>query len=379
MGTRTIAVAVVFAFAAGISLSSHAQAPAPRTLKMQSTWPASITLQEHFKTFAERLEKLTSGSLKIEAMAAGQIVPPFEVLDDTNRKVLDGWHAIAYYWVGKNPAAALFAGPPGGPFGMDHMDYLGWLYVGGGLEMWRDFYQNDLKLNVIPFPAHPSSPQALGWFKKPLKSVADFKGMKCRQTGLNAEVYAKLGQSVVNMPGGEIVPAAQRGVIDCAEWVGGVEDLRLGLPQVFKYHYTPGMHENNSIGELGFNLDVWKSFTPQQQEAANSAVKDTFITWITRWQKQNADAMEEMVQKHGARILRTPPDILLASLKAWDEVAKENSDKSPTFKKVYESQREYAAKVVPAKRYLFPPYSFAANYYWPQTDKPAAGKKAAGR
>ncbi len=372
MDKRTIAVAVVFAFAAGISLSSHAQAPASRTLKMQSTWPASITLQEHFKIFAERLEKLTSGSLKIEAMAAGQIVPAFEVLDATNRKVLDGWHAIAYYWVGKNPAAALFAGPPGGPFGMDHMDYLGWLYVGGGLEMWRDFYQNDLKLNVIPFPAHPSSPQALGWFKKPLKSVADFKGMKCRQTGLNAEVYAKLGQSVVNMPGGEIVPAAQRGVIDCAEWVGGVEDLRLGLPQVFKYHYTPGMHENNSIGELGFNLDVWKSFTPQQQEAANSAVKDTFITWITRWQKQNADAMEEMVQKHGARILRTPPDILLATLRAWDEVAKENSDKSPTFKKVYESQREYAAKVVPAKRYMFPPYSFAANYYWPQETKPGS-------
>jgi TRAP-type mannitol/chloroaromatic compound transport system substrate-binding protein len=379
MSKRTIAVAVVFAFAAGISLSSYAQVPASRTLKMQSTWPASITLQEHFKIFAERLEKLTSGSLKIEAMAAGQIVPAFEVLDATNRKVLDGWHAIAYYWVGKNPAAALFAGPPGGPFGMDHMDYLGWLYVGGGLEMWRDFYQNDLKLNVIPFPAHPSSPQALGWFKKPLKSVADFKGMKCRQTGLNAEVYAKLGQSVVNMPGGEIVPAAQRGVIDCAEWVGGVEDLRLGLPQVFKYHYTPGMHENNSIGELGFNLDVWKSFTPQQQEAANSAVKDTFITWITRWQKQNADAMEEMVKKHGSRILRTPPDILLASLKAWDEVAKENSDKSPTFKKVYESQREYAAKVVPAKRYMFPPYSFAANYYWPQETKPAAGKKAAGQ
>jgi len=372
MDKRTLAVAVWFAFAAGISPGSHAQAPAPRTLKMQSTWPASITLQEHFKIFAERLEKLTSGSLKIEAMAAGQIVPAFEVLDATNRKVLDGWHAIAYYWVGKNPAAALFAGPPGGPFGMDHMDYLGWLYVGGGLEMWRDFYQNDLKLNVIPFPAHPSSPQALGWFKKPLKSVADFKGMKCRQTGLNAEVYAKLGQSVVNMPGGEIVPAAQRGVIDCAEWVGGVEDLRLGLPQVFKYHYTPGMHENNSIGELGFNLDVWKSFTPQQQEAANSAVKDTFITWITRWQKQNADAMEEMVQKHGARILRTPPDILLATLKAWDEVAKENSDKSPTFKKVYESQREYAAKVVPAKRYMFPPYSFAANYYWPQETKPGS-------
>jgi TRAP-type mannitol/chloroaromatic compound transport system substrate-binding protein len=312
-------------------------------------------------------------------MPAGQIVPAFEVLDATHKKVLDGWHAIAYYWVGKNPAAALFAAPPGGPFGMDHMDYLGWLYVGGGLQMWRDFYQNDLKLNVIPWPAHPSSPQALGWFKKPLKSVADFKGMKCRQTGLNAEVYSKLGMSVVNMAGGEIVPSAQRGVIDCAEWVGGVEDLRLGLHTVFKYHYTPGMHENNSIGELGFNLDVWKSFTPAQQEAVDSAVKDAFISWLTRWQKQNADAIEELINKHGVQIRRTPPDILIASLKAWDEVAAENSAKSPTFKKVYESQRAYAAKVVPAKRYMFPPYSFAANYYWPQENaKPAATSKGKG-
>ncbi len=373
MGKRSIALAVAFALAAGFNLDAGAQAPAAKSIKMQSTWPASNTLQEHFKIFAERVDKLTAGGLKIEAMPAGQIVPPFEVLDATNKKVLDGWHAIAYYWVGKNPAAALFAAPPGGPFGMDHMDYLGWLYVGGGLEMWRDFYQNDLKLNVIVWPAHPSSPQALGWFKKPLRSVKDLKGLKCRQTGLNAEVYAKLGESVVNMAGGEIVPAAQRGVIDCAEWVGGVEDLRLGLHSVFKYHYTPGMHENNSIGELGFNLDVWKGFTPTQQEAVNSAGRDTFILWLTRWQKQNADAMEELVQKHGVQIRRTPPDILLATLKAWDEVAAENSAKSPTFKKVYESQRAYAAKVVPAKRYMFPPYSFAANYYWPQED----AKKAA--
>ena len=364
------------AAAVSITFCITASAQAPKTIKMQSTWPASNTLQGHFKIFAERTEKLTQGSIRIDAMPAGQVVPAFEVLDATHKKVLDGWHAISYYWVGKNPAAALFAAPPGGPFGMDHMDYLGWLYVGGGLEMWRDFYQNDLKLNVIPFPAHPSSPQAFGWFKKPLRTVADIKGLKCRQTGLNAEVYTKMGMSVVNMAGGEIVPAAQRGVIDCAEWVGGVEDLRLGLHSVFKYHYTPGMHENNSIGELGFNLDVWKGFTPAQQEAIQSAVKDTFITWLTRWQKQNADAIEELVNKHGVQIRRTPPDILIASLKAWDEVASENSAKSPTFKKVYESQREYAAKVVPAKRYMFPPYSFAANYYWPQeaAKKPAAGK-----
>src|SRR5947207_10762302 len=172
MQKRIIAAGLV---AAAFTMAASAQAPATKTLKMQSSWPASNTLQEHFKMFGERVDKLTQGSLKIEALPAGQIVPPFEVLDATNKKVLDGWHSISYYWVGKNPAAALFAGPPGGPFGMDHMDWLGWLYVGGGLEMWRDFYQNDLKLNLIVWPAHPSSPQALGWFKKPLKSVADFK------------------------------------------------------------------------------------------------------------------------------------------------------------------------------------------------------------
>jgi TRAP-type mannitol/chloroaromatic compound transport system substrate-binding protein len=370
-------LALSAAFAACFAFSSACAQT--KSIKMQSTWPASNTLQEHFKIFSERVDKLTQGGIRIDALAAGQIVPPFEVLDATNKKVIDGWHAIAYYWVGKNPAAALFAAPPGGPFGMDHMDYLGWLYVGGGLQMWREFYQNDLKLNVIVWPAHPSSPQAFGWFKKPLRSVADIKGLKCRQTGLNAEVYARMGMSVVNMAGGEIVPSAQRGVIDCAEWVGGVEDLRLGLHSVFKYHYTPGMHENNSIGELGFNLDVWKTFTPAQQDAVNSAVNDTFIQWLTRWQKQNADAIEELVQKHGVQIRRTPPDILIASLKAWDEVAAENSAKSPTFKKVYESQRAYAAKVVPSKRYMFPPYSFAANYYWPQDDKAPGGKKASAK
>ena len=365
------------ALAAIVGTDALAQAPASRTLKMQSSWPASNTLQEHFKIFAERMEKLTQGSLKIDAMPAGQIVPAFEVLDATHKKVLDGWHSISYYWVGKNPAAALFAAPPGGPFGMDHMDYLGWLYVGGGLQMWRDFYQNDLKLNLIVWPAHPSSPQAFGWFKKPLRSVADIKGLKCRQTGLNAEVYAKMGMSVVNMAGGEIVPSAQRGVIDCAEWVGGVEDLRLGLHTVFKYHYTPGMHENNSIGELGFNLDVWKSFTPAQQDAVNSAVNDTFIQWLTRWQKQNADAIEEMRTKHGTQILRTPPAILVEFMKTWDKMAAEESAKDPFFKKVLESQRVYAAKVVPAKRFMFPPYSFAANYYFPE--KPAAAAKGEGK
>jgi TRAP-type mannitol/chloroaromatic compound transport system substrate-binding protein len=359
--------------AAAVAFSAHAQQPAVKNLKFQSTWPASLTLQDNFRFFADRMDKLTSGQVKIEVMAAGQIVPPFEILDATHKKVIDGGHGIAYYWVGKNKAATLFSATPAGIAGMDHMDYLGWMYEAKGLDMWWDFYANDLKLNVIAFPILPASPQALGWFKRPIKDLKDFKGMKCRQTGIVAEIYQRMGQQTVNMPGGEIVPSAQRGVIDCAEWVGGIEDLRLGLPQVWKYHYTPGMHETTSIGELMINTDVWKGFTPQQQEAVRSAVTETFLRWWVKWQRQNADAIIEMRDKHGTQLLRTPPDVLIAFFKAWDEIAAEESAKNPTFKRVLDSQREYASIVVPAKRFMFPPYSFAANYYFPE--KPAAVAK----
>ena len=373
---RNALVLAVLATGLGFAETASSQQPAPRTLKMQSTWPASSTLQENFKFFAERVDKLTSGQLKVETMAGGQVVPPFEVLDATHKKVLDGAHAVSYYWIGKHKATTLFASTPAGPFGMDHMDFLGWMYEGGGLEMYWDMYQKEMKLNVIAFPILPSSPQAFGWFKRPIKNLADFKGMKCRQTGIVAEIFQKMGMQTVNMPGGEIVPSAQRGVIDCAEWVGGIEDLRLGLPQVFKYHYVPGMHEPSVFGELLINNDVWTSLPAQQQEAIRSATIETIVRWSIRWQKQNADAMEEMRTKYGTVILRTPPDILIAFLKAWDEIAREESAKNPFFKKVLDSQREYASKVVPAKRFLYPPYSFAANYYWPEK-KPAA--KAASK
>jgi TRAP-type mannitol/chloroaromatic compound transport system substrate-binding protein len=378
LGNRIGKFALTAAAAAVCAVTqTYAQQPAPaspggRTLKMQSTWPASSSLQENFKFFAERVDKLTSGQLKIDAMAAGQVVPPFEVLDATHKKVLDGAHSVAYYWIGKHKATTLFASTPAGPFGMDQMDFLGWIYEGGGLQLYWDLYQKEMKLNVVAFPIMPSSPQAFGWFKRPIKNLADFKGMKCRQTGIVAEIFQKMGMTTVNMPGGEIIPAAQRGVIDCAEWVGGIEDLRLGLPTAFKYHYVPGMHEPSVIAEQLINNDVWNSLPAQQQEVIRSATVETLVRWWVRWQKQNADAMEEMRTKHGVQILRTPPDILVAFLKAWDEIAKEESAK-----KVLDSQREYASKVVPAKRFMYPPYSFAANYYWPEdVRKPAAKGKA---
>jgi len=342
-----------------------ATAQQPITLKMQASWPASLTLFDNFKMFAERVDKLSAGRLKIEPLPAGAIVPAFEVLDATNKKVIDGAHTWAAYWVGKHKAAVLFTGGPGGTFGMDFIDVIGWYYEGGGLELYQQFYKDILKLNVVPIPILPSGPQAFGWFKRPIKNLADFKGMKCRQTGMAAEVYTAMGMTVVNMPGGEIIPAAQRGVIDCAEWIGGVEDLRLGFHTVWKYHYTPGMHENVTVGEMIINGDVWKGLAPDLQEIIKSAALETLIRSWARWQRQNADAIKELQEKHKVQILKTPDDILYAFLKAWDKIAAQEAEKDPFFKKTLDSQRSYASFVVPAKRFMFPTYDFAANHYWP--------------
>ena len=305
-----IGSAAALAAAAAFSAGAHAQT----SLKMQATWPASLTLYENFTYFVERVQKVSGGQLKIDAMPAGRVVPAFEVLDATHKKVLDGAHAWSGYWVGKNKAAILCTGGPGGTFGMDMIDALGWMHHGGGIDLCNELFQKELKMNVHWIPILPSGPQAFGWFKR-LKNLADFKGMKCRQTGMAAEIWQRMGMTTVNMPGGEIIPSAQRGVIDCAEWVGGVEDLRLGFHNVWKYHYTPGMHENVTIGEVLVNMDVWKSLKPEHQELMKSVASETFVIWWAKWQ-QNADALKELQEKHGVRVLhprrhsgRVPEDL----------------------------------------------------------------------
>ena len=369
MITRTGALIVALGMAGfvtgGTSPSLAQTPPASRTLNMQSSFPASSTAHDGFKMWAERVDKLTGGALKASTQPGGTVVPPFEVLDATHKKVLDGAVTIDYYWIGKHKAFTLFANTPAGVVGMDHFDFLGWFYEGGGLALLDELYQKEMKLNVVGFPIFASSPQALGWFRKPIEGLAQFKGIKCRQTGIVAEIYAKMGMSVVNMPGGEIAPAAERGAIDCAEWVGGIEDVRLGLHLIWKNHYTPGMHESASINSIIFNKEVHDSLTPVQREVIRSAAMETFVRWAIWWQKLNAEAIEEMQTKHGVKILPTPPEINVAFLKAWDEVAAAESAKSPFFKKVYDSQKDYASKVVPAKRFMFPPYTLQADHYFP--------------
>src|SRR6201988_4805701 len=212
-----------------LALAATAHAQQPRTLKIQSAVPPASTTQDALKFFADRVDKLTGGQLKIDALPGRPPGQPLEILGASHKKVIDGAWGISYWWFGKNKAATLFANTPAGIAGMDPVDFIGWVYEGGGLDLWNEFYQKELKLNLVAFPSIPPSPQALGWFKRPIKDLSDFRGMKCRQTGIVAELYSKMGIAVVNMPGGEILPAAERGTIDCAEWVGGIEDYRLGL------------------------------------------------------------------------------------------------------------------------------------------------------
>ncbi len=363
---RTVkATGAILAVAASLAAMASAQAQQPRTLKMQSSFPASSTAHDGFKMWADRISKLTGGQLKADTAPAGQIVGAFDVLDATHKKVIDGAVSIDYYWIGKQKAFTLFSNSPAGVVGMDHMDFYGWFYEGGGQALYDELLQKELKLDIVIYPIFASSPQALGWFRKPIESLAQFKGIKCRQTGMTAEIYAKMGMAVVNMPGGEIAPAAERGAIDCAEWVGGIEDMRLGLHTIWKNHYTPGVHESASVNSLILNKSVFDSLSPVHQEVIKSAATETFVRWGIWWQKLNAEAMAEMVEKHGVKILPTPPEINIEFMKAWDAVAAAESAKNPFFKKVYDSQKAYAAKVVPAKRFMFPPYTLQADHYFP--------------
>jgi len=354
---------------AAAAFSFGAAAQAQTVLKMQASWPASSTQYEALVIFGKRVEQLTAGRVKIEPMPAGQIVPAFEVLDATHKKVIDGAHTWAGYWVGKNKAAILFTGGPGGPFGLDHLDYLGWVWHGGGAEMLSKFYKETLKLNVISLPVHTASPQAVGWFKKPIESLADFKGQKCRQTGVAAEIYNEMGMRTVNMSGGEIMPAAERGTIDCAEWVGGVEDLVFGFQTIWKYHYAPSLHESVSLGELLINGDAFNSLSPTDQEIIKAAATETFFKWWTWWQRKNADALAEFKDKHKINVLETPKEIHTEFLKAWDRVAAKEAAQNPVFKETLESLRKWASFVVPSKRFYYPPYEVAADYYWGKDKK----------
>ena len=363
-----ICVGIVFAVVAfGLLLVQPQQAMAkdkPITLTMEACWPAGSTLYDNFLMFAKQVKEMSGGRLIIKTLPAGAIVPPFEILDAVSRGVIDGGHSWASYWFGKNKAAALFTGGPGGTFGMDFTDYLGWMYEGGGLELYTEFYQKILKMNVVVFPIMPAGPQSFGWFKKPIKSFEDMKGLKMRVGGLAGIIFTRAGVNTVNLPGGEILPAAERGVIDAAEWVTPGEDMKMGFHEIWKNYYLPGMHENVTVAEMIINKGVWDKLPKDLQAIIRYGTISTFILWQSWFVKYNAQGLKDLKEKHGVNVQRTPDDILYTFLKNWDAIAAEEAAKNPFFKKVFKSQKDYAGLVVPARMFMFPKYEFAGEYYW---------------
>ena len=312
--------------------------------------------------FTKVLKEMSNGRIEIETLPAGAIVPAFEVMDATSRKVIDGAHTAMGYWVGRSKAAIPLSHGP--LFGMDYIDFFGWMYTGGGLELINEWYQTELKANVVSFPIQPAGPQALGWFKKEIKSWDDFKGVKLRIYGLGNLVFKAAGVSAVQLPGGEILPAAERGVIDAAEWVGGVADLQFGFHTVWKYHMAPGVHEQVTVGDLLINKDHWDKLTPDLKAIVRAAAIQTFWEWKTDWHVQNADAYQEMFNQHGVKVVKTPNEILDAFMAAYSKLSAEWEKEDPFYKKVMDHQRAYAKKIVPYREFSQPPYSYLANYFW---------------
>jgi TRAP-type mannitol/chloroaromatic compound transport system substrate-binding protein len=360
-----LALTVILSFLAFLAGSYSAPTPAtaqtPIRWKVQSAWPPTSIVQDAAKLLVEMIEKAAGGRLKLELLPAGAIVPAFEIQDAVNRGVLDAGHTTPGYIIGKLQAfIPLTHGPL---FGMDFIDYFGWYWEGGGHELLNEAYQKNLKMNVYSIQVHPEGPQAMGWFKKEIRKFEDVKGLKYRIYGIGAETYGKLGISAVTIPGGEIVPALERGVIDGAEWINCYDDKILGLDKVAKFHYAPGMHEPVTVGEFIINKGKWDALPADLKETVKIAAQAAYWVHFVRFQEKTAKACAELISQ-GIKVIKTTDDLNRRFLRTYDEIQAGYVAKDPFYKKVVDSQQKYAGLIVPYRLSYWPPYEFIGHHYW---------------
>ena len=357
----TVVIALVAFLAGSYSAPAPATAQAPIRWKVQTGWPPTSIVQDAAKLLVEMLEKNTGGRLKIDLLPGGAIVPVFEIQDAVNRGVLDAGHTTPGYILGKLQAfIPLTHGPL---FGMDFIDYYGWYWEGGGHELLNEAYQKHLKMNVVSIQVHPEGPQAMGWFKKEIRTFDDIKGMKYRIYGIGAEAYGKLGISAVTIPGGEIVPALERGVIDGAEWINCYDDKILGLDKVAKFHYVPGMHEPVTVGEFIINKNKWDALPADMKEIIKTTAQAAYWVHFVRFQEKTAKACQELLAS-GVKIIKTTDELNRRFLKVYDEISTGYASKDPFYKKVVDSQLKYAGLIVPYRLSYWPAYNFIGEHYW---------------
>jgi TRAP-type mannitol/chloroaromatic compound transport system substrate-binding protein len=355
------------AAALGFPMVSRAQTV---NFRFQSTWPAKDIFHEYANDFAKRVNDMAGGRLKIEVLPAGSVVRAFDLLDAVSKGTLDGGHGVVAYWYGKNPAVALWGSGPA--FGMDANMVLAWHYYGGGKQLLDEIYKT-LGMNVQSFIYGPMPTQPLGWFKKPVRAATDLKGLKFRTVGLAVDLFTNMGAAVNPLPGGEIVPALDRGLIDAAEFNNATSDRILGFPDVAKNCMLQSFHQASEQFEILFNKPKYDALPAELKSVIDNAVtaSSADMSWkaIDRYSKDYAD-----MRTAGINFFKTPDVVLRAQLAEWSKIFAKREAENETFKKVNDSMRAFAQRACRWQNDTLVDYKMAHAHFFPAA--PAAGKKS---
>jgi len=316
------------------------------TLKMQSGFGPTDILSDYGRDYVAKANAMGGGRLKIDFLNSGAVVKPFSVMDATSTGVLDANWSVPAYWYGKHRAASLFGTGP--VYGTNADQFMSWFYYGGGDGLYRELTQDVLKLNVVGFFSFAMPTQPLGWFKKPVNGPEDLKGLKYRTVGLASNVMQAMGASVAQLPGPEILPAMEKGVIDAFEFNNPTSDSRFGAQDVAKNYYLGSYHQASEAIEVVFNKQKYESLAKEQQELLKIAVQATSADGGWKASDIYSNDLQTLISKHGVQVKRTPVSVFKAQLTAWDKVVDEisaDSAQGPLIKKILESQKAYAKRV----------------------------------
>jgi TRAP-type mannitol/chloroaromatic compound transport system substrate-binding protein len=335
--TAAVAAPVVAGF------PSIAVAQAPIVLKMQGSWGANEIFSEMAQQYVARVNEMAGGRLKVEYLPAGAVVKPFEIIDAVSKGVLDGGHHVSGYWYGKNKSASLFGTGP--VSGATPEIGLSWIHAGGGQELWNKLTAK-MGLNVVGFFSFPMPSQPLGWFKKtPPKKAADLKGFKYRTIGLAADMLQEMGMAVAQLPGGEIVPAMQRGVIDAFEFNNPTADMRFGAQDVAKYYSMGSFHQAQEFFEIVWNKTKYDAL-PADLKAILKYAAEAASTASTALAHANySKDLQELIVKHKVQVSRTTQDIYKGQLAAWDKVTPKLEKEVDMFKEINDSFKAWSKRV----------------------------------
>jgi TRAP-type mannitol/chloroaromatic compound transport system substrate-binding protein len=335
--------AAVASGAAALGFPNIVRAQGPISMRWQSTWPSKDINHEYANDFAKRVNDMTGGDLKIEVLPAGAVVPAFGLLDAVSKGTLDGGHGVLVYHYGKQTALALWGSGPA--YGMDANMLLSWHKYGGGKELLNKLYAS-VGLNVVSFPYGPMPTQPLGWFKKPITKADDFKGLKFRTVGISIDLFTGLGAAVNALPGGEIIPAMDRGLLDAAEFNNATSDRILGFADVSKVCMLQSYHQNAEQYEITFNKTKFDALPDKMRAIIENAVEASSadMSWkaVDRYSKDYV----ELQTKDKVRFFKTPDALLQKTLQIYDEVAAKKSADNPQFKEIAESQKKFAERAV---------------------------------